>query len=582
MKTILRKSVFATIIGLLVTISAFAYSGGNGTEQEPYLISSKADMEELATKVNGGQTYAGVYFLLTRDLTEAEDVITTVIGEGTCYFSGVFDGGDHKVNVNINININNTYYGYAGVFGCVSDAIIKNLGVTGSITGAIAGSICGIGNGTTIITNCYNTGDVAASYFAGGICGRIVYCTATITDCYNTGDISATFDYDSNAGGICGGAYATITNCYNTGNVSSATTTSSSNAGGICGEAYATITITNCHNTGDISSSSSAAAAAYSYSYAGGICGYVYNGTSIITNCYNTGEISASAISYSSYSSYSFAGGICGEAYYITITNCYNIGDISSSAISSYSSYSYSSVGGICGYVYNGTITNCYNTGDISAASYSSDPFSNAGGICGWTVEGTIANCIAANTTITALKNSINNSTYAGRIVRYGGTVQNCYALAAMQINSATRSSQNANSKDGKDENIASFQLQSWIEENVEWDFDEIWEMSIINSIFQGFPIFKNQTDLGITSIETPKLEEKRDIVVYPNPAKDYFSIQSDKPVEKIEIYNSSGFCVLSKNTGCDKVDVSAWAAGFYFVRIYVDGASWVRKVLVE
>jgi len=69
---------------------------------------------------------------------------------------------------------------------------------------------------------------------------------------------------------------------------------------------------------------------------------------------------------------------------------------------------------------------------------------------------------------------------------------------------------------------------------------------------------------------------------VYPNPAKDYLFIQSDKPVEKIEIYNSSGLCVFSKDNGCDKVDVSAWVDGFYFLRIYVDGASWVRKVIVE
>jgi len=51
----MRKKLFTTIISALIAIYAFAYSGGNGSKDNPYLISSKADMEQLATNVNGGQ-----------------------------------------------------------------------------------------------------------------------------------------------------------------------------------------------------------------------------------------------------------------------------------------------------------------------------------------------------------------------------------------------------------------------------------------------------------------------------------------------------------------------------------------------
>jgi len=104
--------------------SIFAYSGGNGSETNPYLISSKADMEQLATYVNGGQTYAGVYFLLTRDLTGESDTIRTIIGQQTTKsysFNGVFDGGNHKIKVNINSQA------FTCIFGRIENATIKNL-----------------------------------------------------------------------------------------------------------------------------------------------------------------------------------------------------------------------------------------------------------------------------------------------------------------------------------------------------------------------------------------------------------------------------------------------------------------------
>ena len=642
----MKKSVFATIIGLLATISAFAYSGGNGTEQEPYLISSKADMEELATTVNKGQTYEGVYFLLTRDLTGEDDVISSIIGtSNTRYFSGIFDGDGHEIKVIINSTGQ-----YVGVFGWITAATIKNLGVIGSVkrvsasSSAYSGGICGVANSSTI-SNCYNLGDISASAhdttysaYSGGICGSAG--SSTISNCYNVGNISASDSYSSCAGGICG-AGGTITNCYNTGNVSAAFDSYTSYAGGICGSVY-NGTITNCYNTGDISTSSVAhmscaggicgssggtiancyntgdiSASSDSYtSCAGGICGYIYDGTltncynagnisasdsysscaggicgsnsGTITNCYNTGNISVSSDSYSScaggicggsgkiitncyntgdvsvssvssVSCVSCAGGICGDVSEATLTNCYNTGDISSTS-------SVSCAGGICGKANNSTIANCYNIGDISAsaisASYSA---SYAGGICGG--GAIITNCIAANTTITVISNSI----YAGRIAGTGGTVKNCYALAAMQINDVTSSSQDANSKDGKDENIASFQLQSWIEENVEWDFDKIWEMSIINSIFQGFPIFKNQTNWGLISIETPKLEEKRDIVVYPNPASNRLHITgyNIQKSASYSIFNLTGRAMMQGQLVGETtvINVEALPAGVYFIR---------------
>ena len=108
------------------------YSGGSGTENDPYLISSKADMEALANAVNNGNNYSqGKYFLLTQDITE---VIVTVIGFYGCYFAGTFDGGGHSINTNISVSMSHYSDNYfVGVFGNIRGATIKNLKVNGRI-----------------------------------------------------------------------------------------------------------------------------------------------------------------------------------------------------------------------------------------------------------------------------------------------------------------------------------------------------------------------------------------------------------------------------------------------------------------
>ncbi|MCL1873943.1 MAG: InlB B-repeat-containing protein, partial [Clostridiales bacterium] len=229
-------------------------------------------------------------------------------------FTGTFDGQGHLIK---NLTVIGDVGGSVGLFGCAYGATIKNVGMEGTeinifsaTTYVHAGGICGYEFGSGTISNCYNIGEVAASFSfsstvtVGGICG---YSSGTIINCYNTGEISSSSSSSSSsayAGGICGYSSGTIINCYNTGEISSSSSSSSSAyAGGICGNNYGTII--NCYNTGGISSSSSASA--YGSAYAGGICGYSYSSSSSY-NCYNTGEVTAS--SASAYGS-AYAGGIC-------------------------------------------------------------------------------------------------------------------------------------------------------------------------------------------------------------------------------------------------------------------------------
>ncbi|MDR2712983.1 MAG: dockerin type I domain-containing protein [Clostridiales bacterium] len=224
-------------------------------------------------------------------------------------FSGNFDGQGYVIR---NLQITNDTYQSIGLFGYITDAEIRNVGLEDTQINASssnAGGICGYVNG--YIYNCYNTGDISSSSNTGGIFGSGTIC---ISNCYNIGDISSF----SSAGGICGFLSGSISNCYNIGTILSSSSSSSdyyqyrfSYAGGICG--YGSYgPIVNCYNTGNVSSSYSPGYS--SISYAGGICG---NGSNSITKSYNTGNVSATS---SSTYSRSFAGGISGTCN--SISNC--------------------------------------------------------------------------------------------------------------------------------------------------------------------------------------------------------------------------------------------------------------------
>jgi NOL1/NOP2/fmu family ribosome biogenesis protein len=395
---------------------------GNGSEADPYRISSKTDMEQLATAVNGGQNYSGVYFRLTCDLTGADDILTTSVGNSnTTYFSGIFDGDGHKIAVNT-----------TGVFGRIRNATIKNLGVTGRI------------NTYSSYPDNY--------YYAGGICATTE--NSTINNCYNNAEITISAGSDlaqMNSGGICGqSTNSNISNCYNTGSIYS-TGNAPSSAGGIIGRYESGGAIINCYNTGSIS------VAGYEPSSAGGITGRSEGGGTL-TNCYNTGSISATAF-FQPYS-----GGITGAGG--TITNCYNTGSISafSYSIPAYPAY----CGGINGA--GGTITNCYNTGSISATA-SADSYS--GGICG--SGGTVRNCFVANMQITT--NDI-PLTYTGRIGgNDDGNYADCYA-DGVSVNGNPISGTDKNGKNGLDATLADLQSLSWLTATLGWDFTYNWSMT--------------------------------------------------------------------------------------------------------
>ena len=216
-----------------VTASAEPAKDENGV----YQIGTADELRWFADKVNSGEYDLNAK--LTADI-DLENKPWTPIGNNPWIyllsandrpgeFTGTFDGDGHVVkNLYINIdNADDNTGNKQGLFGLVTGkAVIKNLGVTGSVTttGKRAGGIAGYLWGSPAkIENCFSAVDVTAHSYAGGIAGGgQSTSTVKITNCYNTGDITVTLGF---AGGIavCGTTWASngpyVSNCYNTGKI---------------------------------------------------------------------------------------------------------------------------------------------------------------------------------------------------------------------------------------------------------------------------------------------------------------------------------------------------------------------------
>lgn len=156
------------------TVNFPTTSGGSGTSDDPYKISSTDDLKQLADDVNSGTYYQGVYFIVTQDITythlaEGEDGADTennftAIGQGK-KFQGYFDGNGKTISgIRIYMNYNKNqllFFGPFGLFGRIgSTAEVKNVTLTDTrISSGSVGGIVG-SNGGGKVTNCHVTNTV--------------------------------------------------------------------------------------------------------------------------------------------------------------------------------------------------------------------------------------------------------------------------------------------------------------------------------------------------------------------------------------------------------------------------------------
>ncbi len=224
----------------------------NGSETDPYLITSVDDLKQLATEVNGGENYAGKFFELTTDL-DLNNEEWTSIGNDAKTFQGVFDGKGHIIsNFKITESSNatdGTQHG-RGLFGGIEKATIKNLGVTNAqVTnnqqniGVLVGVIKGDWSVKASVENCYVINSTLEMDGGSGQYGILIGRTwnGAATNCYVANSTLSIKDgIDATMAGIfigatAGGAGTIFKNCFTTKCTITAENSKIATTGAFCG-----------------------------------------------------------------------------------------------------------------------------------------------------------------------------------------------------------------------------------------------------------------------------------------------------------------------------------------------------------
>ena len=234
--------------------------GADGTEQNPFTITTTAGLDQLATLVNSGNDFSGKYFRLgadiTYDYTTAWDDATseennyTTIGNNY-RFKGTFDGQGHTIS---GIRIYMVTTSYQGIFGSASGATIKNViladaRITGRIdVGGIVGQLSRNNDVGGIVENCRVGSDVAihaAGIYATGHGGVVGNCCigGTIRGCVSAATLTAADGIVGigRFGGIAGEHSGDISDCLAIGAIVPAV----GNNGAIAGKVNSGSTRTN-------------------------------------------------------------------------------------------------------------------------------------------------------------------------------------------------------------------------------------------------------------------------------------------------------------------------------------------------
>ena len=219
--------------------------GRDGSEEHPYTIASTFELDLLASAVDSGNDYAGIYFEVIDNITytysnTTEENNYTAIGTENKLFKGKFNGNGKTIS---GIRIYKPKDYYQGLFGYLGyGAEVKNVKLadveiiahryTGGIAGNNKGTVSDCSVGANVKIKSLND----YSFRFGGIVGNND--GGTVSGCFSSATLTSLGVYSGEFGGIVGkNDGGTVSGCF-----SSATLTSLGNGsydyGGVVGHSY--------------------------------------------------------------------------------------------------------------------------------------------------------------------------------------------------------------------------------------------------------------------------------------------------------------------------------------------------------
>lgn len=305
---------------------------GKGTQESPYILRTKEDILFMNENSNSDNLEIKerflnyCYELLPQNggFIDMEGIEIKPIGpcrSGEKSFSGIFDGNNKEIrNFKINVDVkeggkdfDNYDGGYVGFFSCISDGIVKNLTLNGSVAvNIIPGSV-----------------KVSST---GILVGNIRNCSSMI-NCHVFGSVSSGAN---NVGGLIGNADSVlIQDCS-----SNVTVNGNSQVGGLIGTMAPYTSVYNSYAAGNV----------YGSKVTGGLIGFVVVFQNAknhkIYNCYSSANVKA----------ISRVGGFIGACMFGNINNCFSSGNVDGDT----------QVAGFIGYADIIYVKNCFTTSDVT------------------------------------------------------------------------------------------------------------------------------------------------------------------------------------------------------------------------
>lgn len=381
--------------GCMVTVieAVAGFSGGDGSSENPYQISTTADLLSLAAQfadLAKSPKYISKSYVQTSDIDMASAGTIAPLcpsnATSTAPFTGVYDGAGYKIsNLSIaNVSEGDTHYA-SGLFGYVGKgAIVKGVNLsTAKITaaGQYAGGIVGYSegaevsgcsfNGTITSSAKYAYGSFTEASVAGGIVGIAV--GGSVKDCSSTGNVNADGQM---VGGIVGAAAsgAVVSGC----SVPQGATTYSayyvknvpSLVGGIAGYIAGSSSVSNCSVESSVASRGIAVGGIVGRLELGSVTGSVLGAHAVVTtSACDAGGIVAQLITTSAANEHCVVEGC---AAYGNINGGYSVSGI----VSHIEPTMTTDVVDIVNCIYSG--------GEITSSSYNAYGYALAAGISGW------------------------------------------------------------------------------------------------------------------------------------------------------------------------------------------------------
>ena len=417
-----KKSYFKTASNTLSVEDGMKITLGNGSEEDPYLIYTAAQISDINNLASSNSCYKQV-----RDINCNGSAYSV-----TAEFFGIYDGNGKVIK---NLSLVNSSAGKMALFVNMNGdkSVIKNLGIEDCAISAITGSngalVAEKNNG--LIENCYSTGDIYCQNGAdtGGLIG--INNKGNIKNCYFMGNIHTSGTVGDNLGGLVGKCLnGDVENCYvKKSNISRESTSSQSGClGGLVGYS-SRCSIHDCYvelvavvNKSIYGYKNGGLVGSFNYSsikncytkqtsvqgrlYNGGLVGYGYGDSSDheISNCYCQYGLVENTLGTGG-SSTSYTGGLAGYLTDYVVSDCY----VTDTSIN----YSGNYVGGLIGYIYYSSykpsVSNCYAVIDdfSSSGSY-------IGGLIGYAYKAAISSCSSE-----ILSDCNWNGMYMGGLVGY-------------------------------------------------------------------------------------------------------------------------------------------------------------------